>query len=290
MVLYPLNAPADVSRKDVIPAWNAIERTQKQAASEWWLIAQPDHAALSGDLASRISFPDFPQLDAHVLQAIALHDEGWARFDGGSALKLNGQGRPVSFLETSPPDFVIAWRGSIERSEQIAAIGGILVSEHFCRIARARLQSGADTADDKRIIRDFLQGEAERQTQLSRGLRRSAAEISLLVEVLQFCDLFFLSRRRHTRLQGDWSSDVCSSDLVCRREQSTDTVAALASAAAEHLVTKSAFSGSLMEWHRHRTLHSHDQRYRQRGRLSERALQSSHSRTNHLEEFGTSTD
>src|ERR1039457_4667359 len=28
-------------------------------------------------------------------------------------------------------------------------------------------------------------------------------------------NIFFSSRRRHTRLQGDWSSDVCSSDL-CR--------------------------------------------------------------------------
>src|SRR5256885_6861447 len=27
---------------------------------------------------------------------------------------------------------------------------------------------------------------------------------------------FFSSRRRHTRLQGDWSSDVCSSDLVAK--------------------------------------------------------------------------
>src|SRR5690348_17441653 len=26
---------------------------------------------------------------------------------------------------------------------------------------------------------------------------------------------FFSSRRRHTRWTGDWSSDVCSSDLVC---------------------------------------------------------------------------
>src|SRR5205807_6861702 len=26
--------------------------------------------------------------------------------------------------------------------------------------------------------------------------------------------LLFSSRRRHTRLQGDWSSDVCSSDLT----------------------------------------------------------------------------
>src|SRR5215467_8005688 len=29
-----------------------------------------------------------------------------------------------------------------------------------------------------------------------------------------FLFFFFSSRRRHTRLQGDWSSDVCSSDLV----------------------------------------------------------------------------
>src|SRR5256885_9245695 len=29
---------------------------------------------------------------------------------------------------------------------------------------------------------------------------------------------FFSSRRRHTRLQGDWSSDVCSSDLVYGEE------------------------------------------------------------------------
>src|SRR5256885_4028999 len=35
------------------------------------------------------------------------------------------------------------------------------------------------------------------------------------VGVLDFLDVFFFfsSRRRHTRLQGDWSSDVCSSDL-----------------------------------------------------------------------------
>src|SRR5271168_4902470 len=27
------------------------------------------------------------------------------------------------------------------------------------------------------------------------------------------CSFFFSSRRRHTRSYGDWSSDVCSSDL-----------------------------------------------------------------------------
>src|SRR5256885_9105832 len=32
---------------------------------------------------------------------------------------------------------------------------------------------------------------------------------------------FFSSRRRHTRLQGDWSSDVCSSDLGAARRPRT---------------------------------------------------------------------
>src|SRR5437763_16590974 len=30
------------------------------------------------------------------------------------------------------------------------------------------------------------------------------------------CVFFFSSRRRHTRYIGDWSSDVCSSDLGCQ--------------------------------------------------------------------------
>src|SRR5437867_12270345 len=33
-----------------------------------------------------------------------------------------------------------------------------------------------------------------------------------------FFFFFFSSRRRHTRSYGDWSSDVCSSDLYRRRD------------------------------------------------------------------------
>src|SRR5256885_8603461 len=35
---------------------------------------------------------------------------------------------------------------------------------------------------------------------------------------MRFVLFFFSSRRRHTRLQGDWSSDVCSSDLPLQPE------------------------------------------------------------------------
>src|SRR2546426_9020940 len=39
--------------------------------------------------------------------------------------------------------------------------------------------------------------------------------IPVVIKWLRF--FFFSSRRRHTRLQGDWSSDVCSSDLDRRQ-------------------------------------------------------------------------
>src|SRR5690348_17311116 len=46
-----------------------------------------------------------------------------------------------------------------------------------------------------------------------------AVEIYVLVvaRVLYFVVFFFSSRRRHTRWTGDWSSDVCSSDLTLHR-------------------------------------------------------------------------
>src|SRR3989454_11004032 len=56
---------------------------------------------------------------------------------------------------------------------------------------------------------------------------------------------FFSSRRRHTRLQGDWSSDVCSSDLSSTRVTSNTnpaTASAISSAARER---GSSSAGSL---------------------------------------------
>src|SRR5215467_15770566 len=40
------------------------------------------------------------------------------------------------------------------------------------------------------------------------------------MEGVVYIFFFFSSRRRHTRLQGDWSSDVCSSDLDLHRPES----------------------------------------------------------------------
>src|SRR2546426_7667624 len=63
---------------------------------------------------------------------------------------------------------------------------------------------------------------------------------------------FFSSRRRHTRLQGDWSSDVCSSDLrsspastngtklICRR--ALELYMTSCWIASQHLSLRSSYS------------------------------------------------
>src|SRR5256884_1508439 len=50
-----------------------------------------------------------------------------------------------------------------------------------------------------------------RDTQV-RGLKTRKLRASLTTVCIVF--FFFSSRRRHTRCSRDWSSDVCSSDLV----------------------------------------------------------------------------
>src|SRR5438445_4289363 len=51
--------------------------------------------------------------------------------------------------------------------------------------------------------------------------RSSTARAACSFWLLLITDFFFFfsSRRRHTRYWRDWSSDVCSSDLLCRAQE-----------------------------------------------------------------------
>jgi hypothetical protein len=182
MVLYPITGSRSMPDNGVVSAWEAIERKQRETAEDWWLVAQPDHAVIAGSLARQIDSPLFPTLDEDIVEAIALHDDGWTDFD---SLPRGNNSSPLSFLDAPIADFLQAWRGSIARAEQSSAIGGIIVSEHFCRIAQLR-------PADNHLLSDFLGEEAERQLRLKNEQTRSDGEIRLLVDVLQFCDLLSL--------------------------------------------------------------------------------------------------
>jgi Protein of unknown function (DUF3891) len=208
MVLHPIESRNAESqggpRPAVISAWEAVERKQKQGADEWWLIAQPDHAALAGDLAALLDTPLLPKLDEPILRAISLHDSGWARFDGGERgtgrdlevslrdPQVDASGKPLSFLEMTPAEFITAWHDSIQRASEVSQVGGFMVSEHFCRLARTRLESYKDGPSDLQRLNDFLAHEAKRQSELQSNELRLEEQLALLTDVLQFCDLLSL--------------------------------------------------------------------------------------------------
>jgi hypothetical protein len=208
MVLHPIESgdrqPVPATLSPVTFAWEAVERKQKHGAEEWWLITQPDHAALAGDLAALLDTPLIPKLGDPILRAISLHDSGWARFDGGErgtgrdlevSLRdplIDGHGKPLSFLEMSSENFVAAWQLSIEKAAKTSDLGGLMVSEHFCRLTRTRLHSGADDPSDRQRLNDFLARQAKWQDE-TRGKNAGEPEqLACLTDVLQFCDLLSL--------------------------------------------------------------------------------------------------
>jgi hypothetical protein len=170
-----------------VPVWDAIHPTQKTRSPEYWLITQPDHAALSGAIAAALGPPLLPRLSPEVVQGIALHDDGWRPLDAQVRV---ADGKPLSFLDFGPLDFLPAWRASIESAETVAAIAGAIVSGHFWRLAKNRLEWGIDGAEDRKLVLDFLAAEDARQQQLLSGYSRETFE--LLTDVLQFCDVLSL--------------------------------------------------------------------------------------------------
>jgi hypothetical protein len=196
MVLHPLPSRHRAQpRRPAIPAWRAVEQKQKQPAKEWWVIAQPDHAALAGDLAAQLNCPAIPSLSTEVIRAISAHDAGWAQFDAAQTTGLAGTENlppPLSFLEITPVDFLVAWIGSIEVAERIGATGGIIVSDHFSRLARSRLASRSDAPEDVRRLNQFLSTESCRRARLVAQVQASASELEALTDILQFCDLVSL--------------------------------------------------------------------------------------------------
>src|SRR5256886_11181181 len=74
------------------------------------------------------------------------------------------------------------------------------------------MQAGGAEADDKRRCGEQQKTEDEQQ-QTAKNVSITAAEEEK-ADVGECVCFFFSSRRRHTRFDCDWSSDVCSSDLA----------------------------------------------------------------------------
>jgi hypothetical protein len=176
------------------PAWHVVDQVQRVSYESCWMITQPSHAALAGEIAGKLNLPGMPKLEADVVRAIALHDAGWGMPDAQAVMRSRAREEdvPRSFLQCTLGELVTSWTQSVDISETASHAGGYMVSRHFWRLAEHRLAAGHDTSAGRSQLKDFLDDEMDRQQELAAKQKRSAQELEALTDVLQFCDLLSL--------------------------------------------------------------------------------------------------
>src|SRR5579859_1535361 len=191
MILRPLEPPS-ANHRGLLPAWNVVERVQRQSYKDCWMITQPSHAALAGEFAAKMAAGRIPRIDADLVRAMALHDAGWGIPDAQAIMQSRSvsQGCPKSFIACGAGEFVNAWEKSMDVAESVSPAGGYIVSRHFVRIAE---QAASRVSEAERGVEArFVQNESARQAKLAAKQKYSAKDLEALTDVLQFCDLLSL--------------------------------------------------------------------------------------------------
>jgi hypothetical protein len=193
MILRPLEPPV-VTGDQLLDAWPVIENIERERYQQCWMITQPSHAALSGEIAARLTANGVPEIDAATVRAIALHDAGWGPIDAQMIVRSRARPpeTPGSFLQTALNDFLAAWVLSIEIAQKDNDAGGYIVSRHFWRLAENRLAHGNDKPAERNKLENFLTSEAARQKKLNAKDSRTADELERLTDLLQLCDVISL--------------------------------------------------------------------------------------------------
>ena len=198
MILRAIDEPKSEptqARRPPRPIWEVLEEHQKalSGSAECWLITQPAHSALSGEIAAKLSPSAFGTFDEATIRAIALHDAGWSGFDSelvrASRADAKGSKVAISFLSVPPKEAIDAWTGSVETALKASPLGGLLVSEHFRTIAQ--MQAKGRPGVEKQMAA-FVAQEDARQRKLRPKIRVDDAAMKRMLEGLRFCDLLSL--------------------------------------------------------------------------------------------------
>jgi len=187
MVLFPITDEARVP-SEAVSAWKAVEEQQRQNTASFWLVTQPSHAALAGDLAAALRDDLFGPIDDTVARCIALHDAGWSMNDADQIQRLRGDSnqKPSGFLDASVDQFLHAWTASIETAGKVSPVGAYIVSRHFERI------SNLASEKDQRQVEAFRKREKDRQHKVRININLEQPALEKLVDALQFCDVLSL--------------------------------------------------------------------------------------------------
>src|SRR5205823_9167662 len=103
---------------------------RREMGSSFLLIAQDDHARLSGELARHYGNRFFAKAEPfeETIRAVALHDCGWPLHDDRPT--LNKDGLPLDVFETPLDIAIYVWQAGVEAVANENVYTQLLVSLH----------------------------------------------------------------------------------------------------------------------------------------------------------------
>ena len=141
---------------------------RRDAGDSFLLIAQHDHALLSGQLARRVGNDCFatPQPWEEVVEAIGHHDCGWPLHDEEPT--LNKDGWPLHVFEAPAALAAQVWSASVARAMNLGDYQGLLVSLHVLNLSAINVMhhSKDPSRADLFEINKFQQRQVEIQEEL----------------------------------------------------------------------------------------------------------------------------
>ncbi|HEX8524308.1 MAG TPA: DUF3891 family protein [Tepidisphaeraceae bacterium] len=146
---------------------------RRRQGSDFLLIAQHDHALLSGQLAESFGNDTFaaPSPRDSVITAAAFHDCGWPLHDESPT--LNRENLPLDVFESPRTIAFQVWTASVEGAAKKDPYAGLLVSLHVLSLSvmateHAKPGNGYELENprDRFAIIKFQQRELERQENL----------------------------------------------------------------------------------------------------------------------------
>jgi Protein of unknown function (DUF3891) len=106
----------------------------RDAGDSWQIVYQTDHADLSADFAR--AWADVGPRHESLVLGTERHDDGWAVWE--QAPKIDGEGRPVTFVDVPIPIHVAFYRAAIAAVTDDDPYAGMLVSMHGVGIYKQR--------------------------------------------------------------------------------------------------------------------------------------------------------
>jgi hypothetical protein len=205
-----------------------------ETEEDWLLLTHADHAALAGEFARHWKNADFSPAEpfAHVLDAVARHDDSWAERDkkplltpenNPSAFSKELVGSYDAFEEIDLADYLAVRGAATEAAAARDPFAAILISMHTVNLLTEQADLSTLSEPERAIHSKFIAGQKARQSELIDQLKDQGAFAELLTvenlqrgfRFLQACDSFSLlvgvafaepSKLRHPQPLRDGSS------------------------------------------------------------------------------------